>query len=51
MDYEAEGIWPKGRLKKTWESGYRKRLSDPTNMQGRWYDHRKYRKLIKDFVY
>ena len=34
MDCEVEGVRPRGRRKKKgW--GYRKRLTDPTNMQGR----------------
>jgi len=33
MDFEVEGVKPKPKENLEW--GYRKRLSDPTNMQGR----------------
>ena len=35
MDYEVEGVRPRGRPKVKW--GYMKRLSDPTTMQERCY--------------
>jgi len=52
MDYEAEGVRPRGRPKKAWSGTTEKRLSDPTNMQGRCHGLycRKWRKLITDVV-
>jgi len=36
-DYAVKCVGPKGRSKKNLEWGYRKRLSDPTTVQGRCY--------------
>jgi len=37
MDYEVEGVRPRGRPKKTWSEVIEKdcQMSDQTNMQGR----------------
>jgi len=37
MDFKVEGVRPRVRPNKTWRWGYRKRMSDPTNMQERCY--------------
>jgi len=37
MDYEVERVIPRGRPKKSWSEVTKKRLWDPTNMQGRCY--------------
>jgi len=49
MNFQVEGVRPRGRPKKTWSKIIKKRLSDPTNMQEDAMDHRNLRKLI-DFV-
>jgi len=45
MDYEAESIRPRGRSKKSWKWGYRKRWSDRQICKEHDMDRRKCRKL------
>jgi len=46
MDFEVDGVRPRGRPKKTWgEVIEEKRLPDPTNMQERCYGLLKMKKV------
>jgi len=50
MDFEVEGVRPRGRSKKSWSEVIEKDCQTQQNMQGRCYGLQRWAKFLKDVV-